>query len=80
MATQAYVLSFVLRFAGSDSGTTRQMVSIAAETAEEAVDLARFYRAGLPTGSVCSTTLTDASGSVIWSEQEQDGLNEEDHP
>lgn len=45
----------------------RQTVAIAAETAIEAIELARFYRDGLPSEALCSAMLTDASGTVIWS-------------
>jgi hypothetical protein len=69
MDTQAYLLTFIIYLAGSDASTTRQMVTIAAATAEKAVELAQFYKAGFPTESVCSTTLTDASGAVVWSEK-----------
>lgn len=69
MATQAYRLTFLLRLAGSGIGTTRQTVTIATETADEAVELARFYRSDMPNGSLCSATLTDAAGKVLWSEQ-----------
>lgn len=65
MATQAYRLTFLLRLAGSDTGTTRQTVTIATETTDEAVELAQFYRSELPSGSLCSATLTDAAGKVI---------------
>ncbi|MEH3063688.1 MAG: hypothetical protein PGN33_13405 [Methylobacterium radiotolerans] len=69
MATQAHRLTFLLRLAGSDAGTTRQTVTITTETVDEAVELARFYRAGLPSESLISATLASASGDVLWSEQ-----------
>lgn len=69
MASQAYRLTFVLRVAGSEADTTQQTVTVATETVEEAVELARFYRAGLLGEAVVSATLTDAAGAVIWSEQ-----------
>jgi hypothetical protein len=74
MAIQAYRLTFVLRLAGSDSGTTQQTVTIAVETPDEAVELAQFYRAGLPSESVCSAELTDTSGAEIWSERDDSRL------
>ncbi|MCJ2065889.1 hypothetical protein MKK63_24740 [Methylobacterium sp. J-088] len=84
MATQAYRLTFLLRLAGSDTGTTRQTVTIATETKDEAVKLAQFYRSDMPDGSLCSATLTDADGQVLWSEQKSDAPHEatpqEDHP
>ena len=69
MATQAYRLTFILRLVGSDAGTTQQTVTIATETTGEAVELAQFYRAGLPSESLVSATLADAAGHVLWSEQ-----------
>ena len=69
MDTQAYLLTFIIYLAGSDASATRQMVTIAAATAEEVVELAQFYKVWFPTESVCSTTLTDASGAVFWSEK-----------
>jgi len=68
MAIQAYSLTFILRLAGSDADTTRQTVTIAVGLADEAIELARLYRDGFPGESLCSATLTDASGAVIWSE------------
>ena len=47
----------------------QQTVTIAAEAADEAVELAQFYRAGLPGESVVSAMLADAEGEVLWSEQ-----------
>ncbi|MGU3668422.1 hypothetical protein ACLBX9_29935 [Methylobacterium sp. A49B] len=75
MATQTYRLTFILRLSGSDADTTRQTVTIAAETIEDAVDLAQFYRAGLPSGAVISATLTDTNGAVLWSEQDSNDPN-----
>jgi hypothetical protein len=69
MATQAYRLTFILRLAGTDAGTTQQTVTIATETTGEAVKLAQFYRAGLPSEALVSATLADAAGHVLWSEQ-----------
>lgn len=69
MTTQAYRLTFTLRLAGSDADTTRQTVTIAAPTTEEALELAHVYRAGLPNESVVSATLADVNGAVLWSEQ-----------
>jgi hypothetical protein len=65
MAIHARRLTFVLRLAGSDSDTTQQTVTIAVETAEEAVEFAQVYRAGLPREALCSAALTDASEAVI---------------
>lgn len=73
MATQAYRLTFILRLAGSDAGTTQQTVTIATETTGEAVELAQFYRAGLPSEALVSATLADAAGHVLWSEQADSG-------
>lgn len=69
MATQAYRLTFDLRLAGSEADTTRQTVTIAAPTTEEALELAQVYRSGLPSESVVSATLADAEGAVLWSDQ-----------
>ena len=69
MATEAYRLTFILHLAGSDAGTTQQTVTIAAGSTNEAVELAQFYRAGLPSEAVMSAALTDADGAVLWSEQ-----------
>ncbi|QGY03537.1 hypothetical protein MMSR116_17825 [Methylobacterium mesophilicum SR1.6/6] len=69
MATQPYRLTALLLLAGSNSDTTQQTVTIAAETTEEAVELAQVVRAGLPSEAVVSATLTDTNGTVLWSEQ-----------
>lgn len=70
MAMQAYRLTFILRLSGSDADTTRQTVTITAETIEDAVEAAQFYRAGLPSEAVVSATLKDTNGTVLWSEQD----------
>lgn len=68
MAMQAYRLTITLRLARSNADTTRLTVSIAAGSTDEAVDLAQFYRAGLPSEAVISVTLTGADEEVLWSE------------
>ena len=84
MATQAYRLTFVLRLAGSDEDTMQQTVTIAAESTDEAVELAHFYRNGLPSEAIVSATLADANGAVLWSEQDggapDEVLLQEDQP
>ncbi|MCJ2021295.1 hypothetical protein MKK84_28415 [Methylobacterium sp. E-065] len=70
MATQVYRLTFVLRLTGSDAGTTQQAVTIAAPSMDEALELAQFYRAGLPSDAIASARLIDMAGEVIWSEQD----------
>lgn len=74
MATRAHRLTFLLRLAGSDAGLTLQTVTIATETVDEAVELAKFYRSDLPSDAVCSATLTDANGTVLWSERDSSEL------
>ena len=74
MAVQAYRLTFLLRLAGSDAGLTRQTVTIATETVDEAVELAKFYRSDLSSDAVCSATLTNAAGTVLWSEPDDSEL------
>mgnify|MGYP006919979083 FL=1 len=69
MATEAYCLTFILHLAGSDAGTTQQTVAIAAGSTDEAVEIAQFYRTGLPSEAVISATIADADGTVLWSEQ-----------
>jgi hypothetical protein len=70
MAIQPYRLTVVLRSAVSDAGPTRRTATIAAETAEEAVELAQVFRAGMPSEAVVSATLTDTAGAVLWSERD----------
>lgn len=72
MATRAYRLTFLLRLAGSDAGTTQQTVTVATETLDEAVELAQLYRSSLPSEALVSAALADAAGRVLWSEQADD--------
>lgn len=69
MPIQAFRLTFVLRVPGTDTGTIQQTTTIATETVDEAVELAQFYWAGLPSESLCSATLADVTGAVIWSQR-----------
>ncbi|GJE13002.1 MULTISPECIES: hypothetical protein [Methylobacterium] len=69
MAVLAYSPAFLLRSTGSHAATIRRSVIVAAGSADEATEQAWFYRDGLPTESVCSATLTDASGALMGPEQ-----------
>lgn len=77
MSTQAYRLTFVLLLAGSDVGTTQQTVAISAESPDEAVEVAQRYRSALPSAAIVSATLADATGAVLWTEQNGGALDQE---
>jgi hypothetical protein len=71
MALQSYHLVMVLRVAGSDTGTTPQTWTVTAETAGEAVKIARLYADRMPSEVLHSATLSDTSGAVIWSDRDE---------
>jgi hypothetical protein len=75
MVRQGYRLTFVLLLAGSDLGTMQQTVAVAAESPDEAVEVAQRYRSTLPSAAIVSAILADATGAVLWSEQNSGGLD-----
>lgn len=77
MATEAYRLTFILLLAGSDLGTMQQTVAVAAESPDEAVEVAQRYRSTLPSAAIVSATLADATGTVLWTEQNGGTLDQE---
>lgn len=72
LAPQPYHLILVRRVAGSDTGTTPQTWIVTANTAAEAVKIAKLYLARIPREALHSATLVDPSNAVIWSYRDED--------
>ena len=57
------------KWAATGRGATHQTVTIAAESTDEAAELAQLYRAGLPSEAIISAPVADADGAVFWSDE-----------